>query len=75
MGIRRQDAPPPFRKQIETITLYTLEENDTITAVQRTSTFLSPLDPRYNTLITTIPAIEDTPLDVRVYKLIFTRFQ
>lgn len=86
VSIRRSDPPPPppFRKEIETLTHYTLVRlcNSTysstsspsvVAAVQRTATYLSPLDARYVSLMANATAVDTLPVDVRTYQLVFSQ--
>jgi hypothetical protein len=59
--------PAPLRKEIETITSYTRMDANTIVAVQRTATFLSPIDPRYRLAAARDPRVSNTAVDIRKY--------
>eukprot|EP01041_Mallomonas_annulata_P001438 gene1438-2768_t len=70
-----KDGPDtlPLRKNIETITLYTFIDKDTIQAIQRTATFLSPLDPRYSVAVSRNPDVYNTAVDIRRYDVFYRR--
>lgn len=67
--------PPPLRKEIETVTVYTRESDDRFNAVQRTATFLSNRDPRYPAAAQQDPRVADTAIDIRYYTIVYDRIQ
>ena len=67
------NPPPPARKDIETITNYRFVDTNTIEAIQRTATFLTPADSRFAKLERIEPSIGTRALDVRFYHIIYSR--
>lgn len=63
----------PLRKEIETITLYRLLDNGRISALQRTATFLSSLDPRYAVIAAAEPRVTTNAVDIRCYQLLYNK--
>ena len=68
-------APPSLQKEIETITLYKKIDDNSIFGKQRTATYYSILDPRYNKLQAAEPHISDTAVDIRYYELTYNKIQ
>lgn len=62
-------------KEIETISLYRQDSPTTISALQRTATFLSPLEQssRYRMLAEKEPRVKTEAVDVRIYELVYTK--
>jgi len=68
-------SPPSLQKEIETITSYKKIDDNTIFGKQRTATYYSILDPRYNKLQAAEPRISDTAVDIRYYELTYNKIQ
>ena len=76
MDLLASQPTAPRIKEIETISLYkTPTGTDSIEAVQRTSTYLSPNEEssRYRSLVSKDVRVRDTAVDVRSYKLSYRR--
>ena len=67
-------SQPSLQKEIETITSYSIIDDNTILAKQRTATYLCNLDPRYKKLIEIEPKISDTAIDIRYYEITYNRY-
>ena len=62
-------------KEIETISLYRQESPTRISALQRTATFLSPLEQssRYRMLSEKEPRVKNEAVDIRIYELVYEK--
>lgn len=63
----------PYRKDIETIALYTRQSDGLIECLQRTATFLTRVDSRYESAVARVPAVATRAIDVRLYRILYTR--
>lgn len=63
----------PFRKDIETIALYSRQSDDVIECLQRTATFLTRVDSRFEQAVARTPSIADRAIDIRLYRIIYTK--
>ena len=63
----------PFRKDIETIVQYTQKDPNTIAALQRTATFLTKVDSRYEQAVARNPAVATRAIDIRLYEIIYSK--
>lgn len=67
------NPPRPFRKDIETISIYKVLDENTLQATQRTATFLTKADVRYNKIFEINPRVVDHAIDVRLYHILYRR--
>lgn len=72
---RQGNNQPPLIKDIETITCYKYIDADRISAVQRTSTFLTPYDYRYKGIYKLNSDIGNSAVDVRQYSVDYIRIK
>lgn len=66
----------PFRKDIETISIYSyisVDGEDRVLSTQRTATFLTRADARFARLLPTNPGVEDHAIDIRLYDIVYER--
>ena len=63
----------PFRKDIETISIYRVDGEGRVLSQQRTATFLTKADARFASLLSTNPGIEDHAIDIRLYDIVYER--
>jgi hypothetical protein len=76
MDLLASQPTAPRIKEIETISLYKpTSSEDSIEAVQRTATFLSPTEQsaRYRQLVAENPRVATTAVDIRTYNLRYSR--
>ena len=71
--IAAPNSAPSSRKDVETITIYRLVDPLTIVATQRTATFLTAADSRYNAVVAANPLAATRAIDIRFYSITYTR--
>jgi hypothetical protein len=64
---------PPLKKDIETINVFHLVDDNTIRAYQRTATFLTSQDPRYELAFARDSRVKTIATDVRRYDIQYKR--
>jgi len=69
----KKETPTVARKDIETVTVYRLVSPTRIEALQRTATFLSPVDSRYPAISAIQPLVANRAVDIRFYKITYDK--
>ena len=69
----KQGTPKVARKDIETVTVYRLVSPTRIEALQRTATFLSPVDSRFKAISAVQPLVANRAVDIRFYQITYDK--